>query len=110
MSIVLVRDSSYIQLIHYLELSATGESCTEGPPPPDAPPDCRTYRITATFIGRIDGVSKEVHRAHRRLTSNDRFDIKGFGDMGMFEAQLVVQSVENVVAVDTSESKHAGSP
>jgi hypothetical protein len=30
-------------------------------------------------------------------------DWKGFGQMGMFDAQIVVQSVENVVAMDESE-------
>jgi hypothetical protein len=103
----LIRDSNYLRLIHYLEVSAKAESCTEGPPPLESPPDCRTYRITATFTGRIDGVSREIHKAHQKRTSSDQADGQGFGHMGMFDAQLVVQSVENVIAIDTSESKHA---
>jgi hypothetical protein len=90
----------------FWKLSAKGESCLEGPRPLESPPDCRTYRVTATFTGRIDGVSREIHEAHQNRSSRHQVDGKGFGHMGMFEAQLVVQSVENVVAVDTSESRH----
>ncbi|PYU28542.1 MAG: hypothetical protein DMG32_02325 [Acidobacteria bacterium] len=61
-----------------------------------------TYRVTATFIGRIDGVSKEIHAAHVKRSSRNPVDGKGFGHMGMFDAQIVVQSVEKVVAADES--------
>jgi hypothetical protein len=101
-SIHLVRDASYDQLVGYLQASAKGESCLEGPPPSSAPPDCRTYRVTATFTGRIDSVSKEVHAAHAKRSSHDPVDGKGFGHMGMFDAQLVVQSVEDVTVADPS--------
>jgi hypothetical protein len=72
------------------------KSCGEGPPP-TIPSACRTYLITATFTGRIDGVSKQLHAAHLRRSSNVT-DWKGFGQMGSYDAQIVIQSVEKVVA------------
>lgn len=97
----LVRDRNLEDLDHYWAISARGERCADGPPPA-SPPDCTTYRVTATFIGRIDGVSKEIHAAHLKRSSRDPVDGKGFGHMGMFDAEIVVQSVEKVVAEDES--------
>jgi hypothetical protein len=100
----LVRDRNLEELEDYWAISAKGEACADGPPPA-LPPDCTTYRVTATFIGRIDGVSKQIHAAHVKpvkRSSRDRVDGKGFGHMGMFDAQIVVQSVEKVVAEDES--------
>jgi hypothetical protein len=97
----LIRDSNFEELIHYWEISAKGEVCTDRPPPP-VPPDCTTYRVTATFVGRVDGVSKEVHLVHLKRSSQDPVDGKGFGQMGIFDAQIVVQSVEKVIAEDES--------
>ena len=59
------------------------------------------HRVTATFVGRIDGVSPEIHAAHLKRSPTDRPDYKGFGQMGLFDAQLVVQSVENDAIMDT---------
>src|SRR5882724_3561091 len=47
----LVKDSNYQQLLRYLATSAKNESCAENPLP-TLPPDCRSYKIIATFIGR----------------------------------------------------------
>ena len=104
----LVKDSNLEELEHYWAISAKGEACAEGPPPA-FPPDCTTYRVTATFIGRVDGVPKEVQAAHRKRSSQDPVDGKGFGQMGMFDAQIVIQSVEKVVAVDESVIRNATS-
>lgn len=52
------------------------------------------YEVIATFVGRIDGVSPEIHAAHLKRSPMDRADHLGFGQMGLFDAQLVVQSVE----------------
>jgi hypothetical protein len=108
MSSHLIRDANYTALMHYLAISAKGEACADGPPPP-LPPDCTTYRVSATFTGRVDGVSKQVHEAHRKRSSGDQIDGRGFGHMGMFDAQIVVQSVENVIAVDESEVRKSPS-
>jgi hypothetical protein len=51
---------------------------------------------TATFVGRIDAVSDDVHNFLREHpTDHGRTWWLGFGHMGGFEAQLVVQSVED---------------
>jgi len=100
-SVRLIKDSNFDEFERYWAISAKGEACAEGPPP-EFPPDCTTYRVTATFTGRVDGVSKEVHAAHLKRASRDPVDWKGFGQMGMFDAQVVVQSVENVIAQDKS--------
>jgi hypothetical protein len=97
----LIRDSNFEELKHYWTISAKGEACADGPPPA-FPPDCTTYRVTATFIGRVDGVSREVHAAHLKRSFRDAVDGRGFGQMGMFDAQIAVQSVEKVVAEDES--------
>jgi hypothetical protein len=89
--ITLAEDSSYKELIAWLARSAKGEACLDRTPEPNEIPDCRTYRVSATFTGRIDG-----------SRSNDA---TGFGHMGMFKAQLVVQRVENVQAVDRANPK-----
>jgi hypothetical protein len=98
-SVRLIRDSNLEELKHVWAISAKGEACADGPPPA-FPPDCIPYRVIATFIGRVDGVSKEVHAAHLKRSSRDPVDGRGFGQMGMFDAQIVVQSVEKVVAED----------
>jgi hypothetical protein len=98
----LVRDENLTELTHYWELSAKGAACADGPPP-EFPPDCTTYRVTARFTGRVDGVSRELHTAHMRRSDFDQPDGKGFGHMGLFDAEIVVCSVENVVAVDELE-------
>jgi len=104
----LIRDANYMQLMHYLALSAKGKACADGPPLA-FPPDCTTYRVAATFTGRVDGVSAQIHEAHRKRSSRDQIDAKGFGHMGMFDAQIVVQSVENVVAVAEFEIPESAS-
>ena len=47
--------------------------------------------------------------AHRKRSSRDQIDGKGFGHMGMFDAQIVVQSVENVGAVAEFEIPESAS-
>jgi hypothetical protein len=92
----LVKNSDLEELQRYWAASEKGKSCADGPPPA-IPPDCTTYRVTATFTGRIDGVSKQIHAAHLKRSSNGT-DWKGFGQMGMYDAQIVIQSVDRVVA------------
>jgi hypothetical protein len=53
------------------------------------------YRVAATFIGRIDAVSDDVHAFHSKRRDTDLADFLGFGQMGLFDAQFVLQSVEN---------------
>lgn len=94
------------ELTRYLELSAKGAACADGPPP-ESLPDCTTYRVTATFTGRVDGVSKRLHAAHIKRSAFDHPDGKGFGHMGLFDAQIAVGNIENVVAVDETDFHNA---
>jgi hypothetical protein len=50
-------------------------------------------RVTATFIGRIDAVSPDVHEFRKKQKTNENSDGLGFGQMGLYEAQLILQSV-----------------
>jgi len=83
------RDAHYKDLERYLRLDAKGRSCIDNTPVSNLP-DCRTYRVTATFMGRVDGVFRDAKSRHDAPTS------QGFGHMGLFDAQLVVESVSEV--------------
>jgi len=63
---------------------------------------CAFHRVSATLVGRIDAVSPEVHAFHLKRTPLDRADYLGFGQMGLFDAQFILQSVENDVVLRTS--------
>jgi hypothetical protein len=52
-----------------------------------------SHCVTATFIGRIDAVSPEIHEFRKKQSADERSDFLGFGQMGLFEAQLVIRSV-----------------
>jgi len=52
------------------------------------------HQVSATFVGRVDGVSPDIHAFHLKRKPTDRADYLGFGQMGLFDAQLVLQSVE----------------
>jgi hypothetical protein len=51
------------------------------------------HRVAATFTGRIDAVSDDVHAFHLKRKDTDRADYLGFGQMGLFDGQFVLQSV-----------------
>ena len=53
-----------------------------------------SYQVTATFLGRIDGVSPEIHQFYSQRSNHDGADYLGFGHMGRFDAQFTMQSVE----------------
>ncbi len=69
------------------------------------------HQVTATFVGRIDGVTPEIHAAHLKRSPMDRADFLGFGQMGLFDAQLVVQSVKGdaVLSVEKARSDSGAS-
>jgi hypothetical protein len=60
------------------------------------------HRVSATFTGRIDGVSDDVHAFHLKQKDTGRADFLGFGQMGLFDAQFVLQSVENDAVLEKS--------
>lgn len=51
------------------------------------------YRVAATFVGRIDGVSDDVHAFHLKRKNTDSPDFLGFGQMGLYDAEFVLQSL-----------------
>ena len=59
------------------------------------------------FRARIDGVSKQLHAAHIIQSNFEKPDGKGFGHMGIFDAQIVVGSVKNVIAIDEAKLRDA---
>lgn len=103
----IVRDSNWEQLEHYMNHNAAAEDCAKRPAPDlDHLGDCTTYRITATFTGRIDAVSKSVYESRLKRKAGHKIDWRGFGQVGMFDAQIVVKSVEEVIAVDELELRN----
>jgi len=53
------------------------------------------HQVSATFIGRIDSVSQEIHAFHLKPSGRAWRDMLGFGTMGFYDAQFVMQAVEN---------------
>lgn len=51
--------------------------------------------VTATFVGRIDAVSTEVHEFLKKQPAEYKSTGLGFGQMGQYEAQFILQSVED---------------
>ena len=81
-----VRDTNFEEFGRYMNHSAKAQQCIDRPPPDiEHLSDCTTYRITATFTGRIDGVSKQVHTAHLKRKFGELTDSKGFGHMGAYD-------------------------
>src|SRR5258708_30308610 len=66
----LIKDANYMQLMHYLALSAKGKACADEPLA--FPPDCTTYRVASTFTGRVDGVSNQIHETHPKRSRADQ--------------------------------------
>jgi len=56
----------------------------------------------ATFTGRIDAVPDDVHLFHLKGGDLDRADYLRFGQMGLFDAQFVMQSVEGDAVLEHS--------
>jgi len=54
-----------------------------------------SHRVAATFTGRIDAVPDDVHAFHLKRKDTDKADFLGFGQMGLFDAQFLLQSVED---------------
>jgi hypothetical protein len=61
----LIRDANFEKFQHYMNVKAERKPCFNDLTQP-TPPDCGVDRVTATFTGRIDSVSKKVHQAISR--------------------------------------------
>ena len=85
----LVRDSRLEQFEKQTEAMAKADTDYEKEHPNQYVSHC----VTATFIGRIDAVSSEVHEFRKQHKPLEHSDGLGFGQMGEFEAQLMLQSI-----------------
>jgi hypothetical protein len=62
---------------------------------------CGRYTVTATLVGRLDGVAPSLQRDKAgKITA-----IGGFGNLNMYSARLVLQSVSDVVSQEIDYSK-----
>jgi hypothetical protein len=91
----LVRNSKFERFEKQTGAMAKADSNSEK----EHPNDFISHCVTATFIGRIDAVSAEVHEFRKKQTTQDQSDGLGFGQMGLFEAQLTMQSVEDAAVL-----------
>ncbi|MFZ1087055.1 MAG: hypothetical protein WAN35_18990 [Terracidiphilus sp.] len=64
---------------------------------------CGRYTVTATLVGRLDGVKAGIQRDKAgKITS-----INGFGNLNAYSARLVLQSVSEVTSQEIDYSKSA---
>lgn len=87
----LVRDAKFNRFQKQVEAMANADAAYEKQHPGKFIEHC----VTATFVGRVDSVSPEVHEFHKNHSAEERSDWLGFGQMGSFEAQLMLQSVDD---------------
>ncbi|MFZ0523242.1 MAG: hypothetical protein WAL95_19585 [Candidatus Acidiferrales bacterium] len=93
----LVQDASFRRFERLVKAGAKADAVSQ-----NKNPDAFVFhRVSATFIGRIDGVSNDVRAFHLKRKPTDRADFLGFGQMGLFDAQFILQSVENDAVLET---------
>jgi hypothetical protein len=106
-NVKLVRDSNFDKFQRLMAARVRADARSE-----KLNPDKFVFhQVTATFVGRIDGVTPEIHAAHLKRSPMDRADFLGFGQMGLFDAQLIVQSVKGdaVLSVEKASSDSGAS-
>jgi hypothetical protein len=86
----LVEDSNFRRFEKLMKARAEADRRSEK----SNPDDYTSHRVVATFTGRVDAVPDDVHAFHLKRKSTDRADFLGFGQMGLFDAQFVMQAVE----------------
>jgi hypothetical protein len=62
---------------------------------------CGRYTVSATLVGRLDGVVPEL----KRDGSGKIVEIRGFGNLNAYSARLVLQSVSDVSSQEIDYSK-----
>lgn len=87
----LVEDKRFRRFEQLVKAGAVADARPQG----DDPTKFVFHQVTATFVGRIDAVSPDIHAFHLKRKDADRADFLGFGQMGLFDAQFVLQSVES---------------
>jgi hypothetical protein len=87
----LIRDSKFHRFEKQVKAMAYAHAAYEKKHPGKFVSHC----VTATFVGRVDSVAPEVHEFRKNHASQEHNDGLGFGQMGLFEAQLILQSVDD---------------
>jgi hypothetical protein len=87
----LIRDWKFDRFEKQVEAMANADAAYEK----KHPGNFISYCVTATFVGRVDSVSPEVHEFRKNHPPQEHSDGLGFGQMGLFEAQLILQSVDD---------------
>lgn len=64
---------------------------------------CRRYTVTATLVGRLDGVTAGL----KRDKAGKIVSISGFGNLNAYSARLVLQSVSDLTSQEIDYSKNA---
>jgi hypothetical protein len=64
---------------------------------------CRRYTVTATLVGRLDGVAPGL----KRDKAGKIVSISGFGNLNAYSARLVLQSVSDLTSQEIDYSKSA---
>ena len=100
--VILVKDSSFQRFQKLLKARAEADARSEK----EDPDNFTFHRVRATFTGRIDGVSDGIHAFHLKQKPTDLLDYLGFGAMGQFDAQLVLQSVANDAVLEAFPPIH----
>jgi hypothetical protein len=62
---------------------------------------CMRYEVAATLVGRLDGVDPTL----RRDSAKKIVEIRGFGNLNLYSARLVLQSVSDVSPQEIDFSK-----
>jgi hypothetical protein len=64
---------------------------------------CARYQVSATFVGRLDGVADATLK---RDASGKIVGFGGFGNMNAYPARLVLQTVSDIASKEIDYSKH----
>ncbi|HEY2233984.1 MAG TPA: hypothetical protein VGK01_10975 [Candidatus Angelobacter sp.] len=89
--IKLIRDSKFDRFEKQVKAMANADASYEKKHPGYFISHC----VTATFVGRVDSVTPEVHAFRKNHSSQEPNDGLGFGQIGLFEAQLILRSVDD---------------
>ena len=98
----LIRDANFRRFERLIQVAARLDAW----PQETDPKRFEFHKVTATFVGRVDGVSPDIHAFHLKRKPTDNVDYLGFGQMGLFDAQFVLQSVEGHARLE----RHASDP
>ncbi len=91
-AVTLEKDKEFKQFDSWLSASYKGDGVCIG---------CGRYTVTATLVGRLDGAAASLKRDKAgKITA-----VSGFGNLNMYSARLVLQSVSDVASQEIDYSK-----